>query len=172
VRLHPFAKRKYIEETVGPILAAGLAARGTARANFEVSGGGFVVSASDRARLAEARERTRYRVAFYASTPAYRPVMEAHGWNELGERLTAMSKRGEFRAMAPLVSDAMLELFMASGTYDELPQAIERRYGGIVDTVTLDLDPEAEPEALKALVDAVHRIPSRFERYATEGPRS
>ncbi|HUI17191.1 MAG TPA: TIGR03617 family F420-dependent LLM class oxidoreductase, partial [Alphaproteobacteria bacterium] len=139
VRLHPFATRKYIEETVGPILAAGLAERGIARANFEVSGGGFVVSGPDRAALAAARERTRYRVAFYASTPAYRPVLEAHGWGELGTQLTAMSKRGAFREMAPLVSDEMLELFMAAGTYDELPAAIERRFGGIVDTVTLDL---------------------------------
>ena len=171
VRLHPFATRQYIETTVGPILEAGLAERRKSRANFEVSGGGFVVSARDSAGLAQARERTRYRVAFYASTPAYRPVMEAHGWSELGERLTALSKRSAFREMAPLVSDEMLELFMASGTYDELPAAIERRYGGIVDTVTLDLDPEAEPEALRALVEAVHRIPSRFERYRTEAER-
>ncbi|HXM70916.1 MAG TPA: hypothetical protein VN970_07265, partial [Thermoanaerobaculia bacterium] len=119
---------------------------------------------------AAARERTRYRVAFYASTPAYRPVLDAHGWGELGTQLTAMSKRGEFRQMAPLISDEMLEHFVAAGTYEELPAAIERRFGGIVDTVTLDLAPGTERKTALALVEAVHRIPSRFERFKTEWP--
>jgi probable F420-dependent oxidoreductase len=168
VRLHPFATRKYIAETVGPILVAGLAERGIARTNFEVSGGGFVVSGPDRKTVAASLERTRHRVAFYASTPAYRGVLAAHGLDELGERLTAMSKRGEFRQMAPLVSDETLELFTAAGTYDELPAAIERRFGGIVDMVTLDLAPGTERKTALALVEAIHRIPSRFERYKTE----
>ncbi|HXQ65804.1 MAG TPA: TIGR03617 family F420-dependent LLM class oxidoreductase [Alphaproteobacteria bacterium] len=168
VRLHLFATRKYIEETAEPILAAGLDGRGMARENFEVSGGGFVVSGPDSRAVAASLERTRHRVAFYASTPAYRPVLDAHGLGELGQRLFEMSRRGEFSRMAPLVSDEVLELFVASGTYDELPAAIERRFGGIVDTVTLDLAPGGDRKTALKLVDAIHRIPSRFERFKTQ----
>jgi len=94
--------------------------------------------------------------------------LDAHGLGELGQRLFEMSRRGEFSRMAPLVSDEVLELFVASGTYDELPAAIERRFGGIVDTVTLDLAPGGDRKTALKLVDAIHRIPSRFERFKTQ----
>ncbi len=168
VRLHGFATRKYIEETVAPILERGLTMRGMARAGFEVSGGGFVVTGRDRAALAPALERTRYRVAWYASTPAYRPVLEAHGLVELGKRLSEMARRREFDSMPPLIADEVLALFAAAGTYDELPDAIARRFGGLVDCVTLEGTEGAEPGVVRALLEAIHRIPSRFERFKTE----
>ena len=77
-----------------------LAKAGKSWENFEVSGGGFVVTGPDEAAVARAAEGIRYRVAFYGSTPAYRGVLDLHGHGELGDRLNQMSRRGEWSEMA------------------------------------------------------------------------
>jgi alkanesulfonate monooxygenase SsuD/methylene tetrahydromethanopterin reductase-like flavin-dependent oxidoreductase (luciferase family) len=89
----------------------------------------------------------RGQIAFYASTPAYRPVLEAHGWGPLQEELHGLSKRGEWGAMGERISDEMLATFAAVGTPEEIPAQLRARYGGLADRVMLihysSLDGEA-----------------------------
>ena len=167
VRLHSFATREYLEQVVRPLLAQELATAGKSFENFEISGGGFVATGPDAAAVKEAAGKVRYRVAFYGSTPAYRSVFDLHGVGDLGLKLTDMFKQGQWSQMAAQVPDDVLYLFVARATYDELPAAIERRYGGLVDTVSLDFVPGTNPATRRAVIEAVQRIPSRFIGFHT-----
>lgn len=167
VRLHSFATRAYLEQVVRPLLAEELAAAGKSFENFEITGGGFVATGPDAAAVREAAEKVRYRVAFYGSTPAYRGVFDLHGVSDLGIKLTEMSKQGLWNQMAAEVPDDVLDLFVARATYDELPAAIEKRYGGIVDTVSVDFTPGTSASVRRATVEAIQRIPSPFQGFRT-----
>ena len=167
VRLHSFATREYLEQVVQPLLAHELTAAGKSFENFEISGGGFVATGPDAAAVREAAEKVRYRVAFYGSTPAYRSVFDLHGVGDLGLKLTGMSKQGQWTQMAAQVPDDVLDLFVARATYDDLPAAIEKRYGGLVDTVSLDFVSGTNPATRRAVIQAVQRIPSRFNGFLT-----
>jgi len=79
-------------------------------------------------------------VAFYGSTPAYWPVLEVHGLQELGRKLNVMSKAGQWDAMAREISDDVVRLFTATGTHRELARAVAERFGGAADTVALSPD--------------------------------
>ena len=162
VRLHSFATRKYLEEVVRPLLAEELAASGKTLENFEVTGGGFIATGPDEATVREAAEKVRYRVAFYGSTPAYRPVFDLHGLSDLGLKLTDMSKQGAWSKMAAEVSDDVLDLFVARATFEGLPEAIARRYGGIVDTVSIDFTPGTTAATRRGVIEAVQKIPGTF----------
>ena len=62
----------------------------------------------DEEELATAEAGARYLVAFYGATPAYRPVLEVHGWGELQTDLHGLSKQGRWSEMAALVDDEVL----------------------------------------------------------------
>jgi probable F420-dependent oxidoreductase len=165
VRLHSFATRAYLEQVVRPMLAQTLEAAGKSFENFEISGGGFVATGPDAAAVREAAEKVRYRVAFYGSTPAYRGVFDLHGVGDLGVRLNEMSRQGRWNEMAAQIPDDVLDLFVARATYDELPDAIARRYGGIVDTVSIDFAPGTSAATRQATIRAIQQIPSTFKEF-------
>jgi probable F420-dependent oxidoreductase len=165
VRLHSFATRKYLEDVVRPLLADELAAHGKSWENFEITGGGFIATGPDEATVREAAETVRYRVAFYGSTPAYRPVFDLHGLSDLGVKLTDMSKQGAWSKMAAEISDDVLDLFVARATYEALPEAIAKRYGGIVDTVSIDFAPGTDAATRRGVIEAVQKIPSTFKGF-------
>ncbi|NIP78792.1 MAG: LLM class flavin-dependent oxidoreductase, partial [Gemmatimonadetes bacterium] len=79
-----------------PQIEAGLTRSGRTRADFDVWGGGFIVTGADQAQLEEQFEEIRYRVAFYGSTRTYHGVLAVHGWEELGMKLHEMSKRNQW----------------------------------------------------------------------------
>jgi probable F420-dependent oxidoreductase len=166
VRLHSFATRKYLEDVVRPQLAKELTAAGKSFGGFEITGGGFVATGPDEAAVRAAAEKVRYRVAFYGSTPAYRGVFDVHGIGDLGVRLNAMSREGKWGEMAAQISDDVLELFVARATYDELPEAIEKRFGGIVDSVSVDFAPGTSAGVRRDVIAAIRKIPSGFTGFA------
>jgi probable F420-dependent oxidoreductase len=167
VRLHSFATRRYLEEVVRPTLEAELTAVGRSFEQFEVTGGGFIATGPNEAAVREAVEKIRYRVAFYGSTPAYRGVLELHGLGDLGERLSQKARARKWEEMAALVSDEVLDLFMARAAYEGVAEAIAKRFGGVVDTVTLDFLPGDDAATRRRVVEAVQRIPHRFEGFHT-----
>jgi hypothetical protein len=70
-------------------------------------------------------------VSFYGSTPAYVGVLDAHGWGELGARLNALSRRGEWEAMAAAIPDDVVQAFATVGRYDEIVPRLRTRFAGI-----------------------------------------
>ena len=166
VKLHAFCTRKYLTESIMPILDAGLAARGRTRESFEISGGGFVVSGTDDAAVAELFDWVRYRVAFYGSTPAYWPVFEAHGLGDLGRKLNAMTRAGQWTEMAKEVSDDVVHLFAAVGRHDQLEKAISERFGGLVDSISASANSAKPSDLPPDLVQDLGCIPTRYRHQA------
>jgi probable F420-dependent oxidoreductase len=165
VRLHSFATRKYLEDVVRPQLARELTTAGKSFERFEITGGGFVATGPDEAAVRAAAEKARYRVAFYGSTPAYRGVWDVHGIGDLGVRLNEMSRQGKWSEMAAQISDDVLDLFVARATYDGLPEAIEKRFGGIVDSVSVDFAPRTNAAVRRETIAALQKIPISFTGY-------
>lgn len=163
VRLHGFCTRRYVEEVALPRLSEGLARSGRSRSEFEIRGGGFIATGPDSGAVERAREEIRYRVAFYGSTRTYAGVFAEHGLEDLSARLHRLSVSGKWREMPREISDDVLDLFLASGTYDTLVPSIRERFGGLVDVVSLAF-PRGTPERLqRELIEDIRKIPTPFE---------
>jgi probable F420-dependent oxidoreductase len=162
VRLHPFCTRRYVDEVVARELRAGMVRGGRPRERFEVSGGGFIATGPDEAAVAKMVEWVRYRVAFYGSTPAYWPVLAAHGLQELGQKLNVMSKAGQWDRMAAEVSDDVLRLFVAAATHRDLARAIAARFGGVADSIVLSGGYGIRQDIPPEVIHDIQRIPTTF----------
>ena len=166
VRLHPLCSRRYVAEVALLRIAEGMGRSGRSRAQFEVFGGGFVVTGPDQKTVAEGMEWVRRRVAFYGSTRSYLPILSLHGLDELGLKLHAMSLEGRWDEMATEVSDDVVRIFAACGTYDEIAQAIEARYGGLADSIELNFPADTAVGLQRELVADIRRIPHAFRGFA------
>lgn len=150
--LHPFCTRAYLQDTILPRIEAGLADSGRTRSDYSISGGGFIATGADDEQVDRAIEGVRQRIGFYGSTPSYWPVLEMHDLGELGQKLNAMSKAGEWDAMTAAISDDVLALFCARGTHDEIAAEVQGHFGGLVDAVGLD------HSAPGTLIEALHNL--------------
>jgi probable F420-dependent oxidoreductase len=164
VKLHGFCTRRYLTDAIMPAVAAGLAKAGRVRSQYEISGGGFLATGPDDAAVARGFEWVRQRVAFYGSTPAYYPVLAAHGLQDLGHKLNALVRQGRWDEMAREVPDDVAHLFAAVGRHDRIVAAIEERFGGLVDALTLRGDGvgDVPPD----LVADIRRLPQTFAGFA------
>jgi probable F420-dependent oxidoreductase len=165
IRLHGFATRRYLETVAMPALEEGLRAAGRDRSTFEIWGGGFIATGRDEEAVAKALEGIRYRVAFYGSTRSYHGVLEAHGAEDLGNKLHDMSKAGKWKEMSREVPDDLLHEFAAVATYDKLAAAVKERFGGITDSITIDLPKEMPREESAELIADLKAIPSTFRSF-------
>ncbi len=171
VRLHPFSTRRYLEEVSNVRLAKALKEAGRDRKNFEIVSGGFIATGATEAAVAKWREYVRYRIAFYCTTKAYWDVLRLHGMEELGLKLQPYPREGRWNEMAAQISDEVIDLFGVVATYDNLPREIEKRYGGLADTVyPLQLEHDFDPESVSNLIEGIHRIPCNFQAYAKDTP--
>jgi probable F420-dependent oxidoreductase len=123
-----------LEHTL-PALAKGRARSGVR--DFTVSGMLFVVTGEDAAATARVARATGGRIAFYTSTPAYRSVLDVHGWGKLHEQLYALSRDGRWEDMTDLIDDEVLEAFAVVAEPDEVGSALRARWGGWVDRLTI-----------------------------------
>ncbi|WP_156755060.1 LLM class F420-dependent oxidoreductase [Actinokineospora pegani] len=155
---HSFTTERYLREVTIPALERGRAKAGKPLAGFEISGPSFVATGSTDEQLAASIASVRKQIAFYGSTPAYRPVLELHGWGELQDDLYALSKRGEWDEMADRIPDDVLNTFAVVGSPTEAAAEIRRRYADVVDRVSLTTadapDPARWTEVYAALREA------------------
>ncbi|MFW2387961.1 MAG: TIGR03617 family F420-dependent LLM class oxidoreductase [Polyangiales bacterium] len=165
LRLHGFCTRKYLQEVVMPAIDRGLESAGRSRSDLDVCGGGFIMTGPDEETVAKNREWVRYRISFYASTRTYLPVMSLHGWDDLAAKLHEMSKTGKWKHMAAEIPDDVVDEFAVCTTYDQLPKAIEARFGGMSDTVELGFEAGTDREFANDVLGRVQAIDSKFEGY-------
>ncbi|MGH0033663.1 MAG: LLM class F420-dependent oxidoreductase [Myxococcota bacterium] len=133
--VHAFTTARYLREVTWPAIERGLAAGGRSREGFQVCLPPFVVSGRDEAQWEASRTAIARQIAFYGSTPAYRGVLELHGWGELQTELNQLSKRGEWIAMGDRIGDDVLEEFAVVAEPAKVAQEIKARFGGLVDRV-------------------------------------
>jgi probable F420-dependent oxidoreductase len=167
VRMHPICSRRYLEEVCMPRMEEGMRRSGRTRAHFDIHGGGFVATGPDEAAVAKAMDWVRFRVAFYGSTRTYMPILELHGLADLGPRLHELSVQGRWDEMAAHVSDDVVRIFAACGTYDTIVPAIEARFGGVADAIELNFAPDMPAGLARELVADIRRIPHAFQGFAT-----
>jgi len=129
--VHPFHTPRYLNEVMLPAIEHGLAKSGRSREDVKISVTAFVVTSPDESQF------VRQQVAFYASTPSYRPVMALHGWEAVAEQLSALAARGKWGEMPALIDNEMLETFAAVVDASELTAALSERYGGVADRLAL-----------------------------------
>jgi probable F420-dependent oxidoreductase len=130
--VHGFTTYRYLREVTIPALERGAAKAGKTRKDLTVSYPGFVVTGEGED-FETAKTATKRQIAFYGSTPAYRPVLELHGWGEIGDELNIMSKRGEWEAMGERITDEMLDAFAVVAPIEKVPALVGERFGDLVD---------------------------------------
>jgi len=129
--VHPFHSPGYLKEVILPGIEKGADKAGRDKKSISISVTAFTISDFSQ------REFVRQQIAFYASTPSYRPVMALHGWEKTAEGLSAFAARGKWEDMPGLITDEMLEIFATIAASDELPEALRDRYDGIADRLSL-----------------------------------
>jgi probable F420-dependent oxidoreductase len=136
---HGFSTPRYMREVTIPAIERGLKKSGRPRADFEVTTPGFMVLGNNDDEIEKAAAGVRQQIAFYGSTPAYRPVLEMHGWGDLQGELNTMSKRGEWVEMGKLINDDILSTFAIVGRPEDVPKEVANRYGGLSDRINFGI---------------------------------
>ena len=154
IRLHPVCTPAYIREVMRPAAEAGAARAGRSLGDFAFAMKPLIATAGTEDKLQVRIRDARARIAFYASTPAYRPAFEIHGLGELAGELSQLSKQQRWEEMPAFISDEILALYVTIGTYDEIGQKLIARYGGVITGMEFSIPCEtpAEHERLQALV--------------------
>jgi probable F420-dependent oxidoreductase len=150
--LHGFTTERYVREVTLPALARGWAKAGKSRADFEISGPLFVVTGATEQDFEKARAGTKQQIAFYGSTPAYRPVLELHGWGDLQDELNRLSKQGEWVQMGELVDDDVLDAFAVVAEPEDIPKVLLERYGDLVERISFYAPYRSDPDRWKSVL--------------------
>ena len=136
---HPFCTRRSLEDHILPAVERGRRLRREeGSGTIDVISVTLVATGRDANELDIAREVVRKQLAFYGSTPAYRPTLDCHGWGDLQPKLNDLSKQGRWDDMARLISDEILEEIAVVGLRDEIPAKLARRVSGLVDSVSIE----------------------------------
>jgi probable F420-dependent oxidoreductase len=157
LHVHPFNSPKYLREYVQPAVNAGLATAKRSRADFTYTTSSFVVVGDTEQELQANRQSVKQQIAFYASTRTYEPVLAAHGWQDIISHLHRKSVEGDWKGMADLITDEMLDTYAVTGTYDTIGAQLKKRYEGLLDRTALyqpyqpNLDDPRLPKLIKEL---------------------
>jgi probable F420-dependent oxidoreductase len=152
---------RVLAASIVPAIQEGRALAGRGDDGPVIVAGPQPIMASTADGLQQARDARRPEFAFLYSTPAYRPQLELFGFGDLGAALSDMARRSDWSELSRHVTDDVLDVLVPQGTYDELPDVLERWYGGVCGGIVLAVPPTAfEDEGYRALVDRCRAIPS------------
>jgi probable F420-dependent oxidoreductase len=152
---HGFTTASYLQETTLPALETGAAKAGRTRADLELSIPAFIVTGKDEDEMTRSAIGVRRQVAFYGSTPAYRPVLEHHGWGDLQDELNLLSKQGEWSAMGDLITDEILDAFAVVAEPHDVAGKLLERWGGLVDRISFYAPYETDKDTWLPVVAAL-----------------
>ena len=153
---HGFTTERYMREVTLPALERGLERSGRTLDDFELSYPVFVVPCDDDAQRSELVVAAKRHLAFYGSTPAYRGVLEVHGWGDLQTELHRLSKEGKWAEMGDILDDDVLDALAIVGPSEEIPARIVERFGGLVDRITYYSRADTSEDAARALLTRLH----------------
>jgi probable F420-dependent oxidoreductase len=142
---HGFTTERYLREVTLPAIERGLAKSGRTLDDFQISGPAFIVTGNSEEELSQAAQGTRQQIAFYGSTPAYRGVLEVHGWGDLQTELNGLSKQGKWVEMGELIDDEVLNAFAVVGEPEQVPAELKARYGDVVDRISFYAPYKSDP---------------------------
>src|SRR2546421_2255789 len=149
---HGFTTERYLREVTLPALERGMARAGRRREDFQVSYPGFVVTGDSEEQRAAAAAGVRRQIAFYGSTPAYRPVLELHGWGDLQDELNRLSKQGEWTKMGEMIDDEVLATFAVVAPPEEVAPRLRARVGELVDRISFYAPYASDPQRWRKML--------------------
>lgn len=152
---HGFTTERYLREVTLPALEKGRAKAGKTMEGFEISGPSFVVTGNNDEELEKAAVGTRQQIAFYGSTPAYRPVLDMHGWGGLQDELNSLSKAGEWQKMGELITDEILNTFAVVGPPESIAPELKRRFGDVISRISFYAPYQSDPDRWRAVLEAI-----------------
>ena len=144
--MHPFNSQKFVAQTTLPALERGFEKAGKKRADFQIQAQLLVAIGDSDEEAESSRAAVRNQLAFYGSTPAYKPVLDAEGFGDLQPELNRLSKQGQWQEMAALIDDPLLETLAVCGTTSEVTQGIRARCEGVADRLTIMAPYQPDPE--------------------------
>ena len=133
---HPLHTARYLRERVIPNIETGLSKSSRARMSIELSSSIFVIPTDDPQQAVKFEREIREQIAFYASTPPYRPVFDLEGWGSVADELKAMAAGGRWNEMPSLINDEMLDRFALRGSWADLPEKVLQKYDSLLDRVS------------------------------------
>lgn len=148
---HGFTTPRYLREVTLPAIAAGAERAGRDPSDVAISVPLFVVTGDDEGQQASAA-KVREQIAFYGSTPAYRSVLDLHGWGDLHDRLHELSLKSEWARMPELIDDEVLDTFAVVAPPDRVGARIRERYLDVADRVGLPSDLPVADDAWPSLM--------------------
>jgi probable F420-dependent oxidoreductase len=155
---HSFTTARWIREHTLPALRAGRRRAGLTMDGLDVVGVPFIATGTDAEIAAELSEIKR-RIAFYGSTPAYRPVLELHGWGELGAKLHRLSRENRWADMAAMITDDVADEFCVAAPPAEIPALLAERFGGLVTRLSFRPPASLAADEVAGLIAALRAIP-------------
>jgi probable F420-dependent oxidoreductase len=154
--VHGFTTERYLREVTMPLVDAGLRKSDRPRDRFSIGYPGLLATASREQGLEQAISAVREQIAFYGATPAYRSVLDLHGWGDLHVELHRLSVRGDWSAMPGLIDDTVLNAFAVVAEPERVGAEIRRRFGGLVDRYTLYTPYQLDDQARAEIVTSLH----------------
>jgi probable F420-dependent oxidoreductase len=148
---HSFTTEAYLRERTLPALQA---ARGSLD-GFALSLPAFVVLGGDERARSRAEAGVRAQIAFYGSTPAYKPVLDLHGWAELAQRLNALSRQQAWSEMGSLIGDDVLDVFAVAGSPQQVAAGLRARFGDLISRISLYTPYRADQQQVAEVVSAL-----------------
>jgi probable F420-dependent oxidoreductase len=153
--VHPLHSPEFVREVALPALAEGADRAGRSPSEIQISCQTITMIGGNDAEIERARQKARAQISFYGSTPAYKVMLDHHGWGDLQPELNRMSKEGKWLEMTRLITDEIVDAIGVSGKPDEVAARIKQR-NGFAHRTTMVVYNEAGPEALRQVVRELH----------------
>jgi probable F420-dependent oxidoreductase len=155
---HSFTTPRWIREHTTQALRDGRRRAGLTLDGFDIVGVPFIATGTDEEIAAELGV-LKSRIAFYGSTPAYRPVLELHGWGDLGAELHQLSRQNRWPEMAGLITGDVVDAFCVVAPPKEIPAMLAERYGGLVTRLSVRPPASLAADDAAGLIAALRAIP-------------
>jgi probable F420-dependent oxidoreductase len=136
--IHPFATEQSIRTITLPALERGAARAGRSRKDLEIAFPLMMAVGETDEEMARALGAVKTQLAFYGSTPAYKVVLDVHGWGDLHPELNRLTKEGRWDEMGGLITDEMIDAFVVRGAPEDVAKKVAARYGDVVDRISFN----------------------------------
>ena len=158
LHVHPFHTVRYLEEVIIPNIWQGAERTERTLDDIALSCAIFVVTGRSDEEMRVSAAAAKAQIAFYASTPSYAPVLELHGWQETGAKLSQMARTGQWSEMWKEISDTMLDEVAVIAPPDDLPHKVKERYEGLLNRVGYYMPFLPDDESMRHIWDAATRV--------------
>jgi probable F420-dependent oxidoreductase len=153
--IHPFHSGQFVREHSGPAVRRGRERRPADHRGdpFSFAATVIVATGADDAEMERALAGVRRLLSFYGSTPAYRVVLDSHGWGDLQDDLNRLSKQGRWEEMAAMVPDEVVDALVVQGPPSSIAAVVGTRYGGLVDRISFSTPYDVSTDTMAAVMD-------------------